>query len=350
MRDIILTPRTYGKVLARILESDDLAHVEVRGLATKELVNASMILRDPVDRLISNRSRRLNLAFGFAEWLGTMLGITDITFYQRFIKNYDRYSSDGATLDGAYGARLLMHGYDEGKSQFEGVIETLRGDLYSRRAVMSIYDGLDLHGGGGVNTPCTLTLQFLVRDEDEDEGEASAPKLNMIVNMRSNDLWLGLPYDLMNFTLIQEFIARQLGLDVGYYYHNAASMHLYQTDDDKVSDFVGDQQRWPYKMFEMPNLTFEDLTRMGEMVHGDDAAIKDLFVDRVELHKDSEEPDWTESSYDEADWMLQVTACMHAYAFRKSDPPHAAYALDFIEDLTLAYMTRNLVNSVKVRV
>jgi hypothetical protein len=50
----------------------------------------------------------------------------------------------------------------------------------------------------------------------------------MIVNMRSNDVFLGVPYDVFSFTMLQEYIAMRTGFQLGSYFHNAGSFHLYE--------------------------------------------------------------------------------------------------------------------------
>jgi thymidylate synthase len=52
--------------------------------------------------------------------------------------------------------------------------------------------------------------------------------------MRSNDVWLGLPYDVFAFTTIQRLIAEQLKLDLGTYYHQAGSEHLYNRNREQA--------------------------------------------------------------------------------------------------------------------
>src|SRR5690606_26043016 len=52
--------------------------------------------------------------------------------------------------------------------------------------------------------------------------------------MRSNDLWLGLPYDIMMFTRLQSAMAWALGVRVGKYVHTTFSLHLYERDIPKV--------------------------------------------------------------------------------------------------------------------
>lgn len=71
------------------------------------------------------------------------------------------------------------------------------------------------------DVPCTCTLQFLAR------GGA----LHMVVSMRSNDAYRGLPHDVFAFTVIQELVARSVGHEVGTYHHCVASLHLYEKDE-----------------------------------------------------------------------------------------------------------------------
>ena len=71
---------------------------------------------------------------------------------------------------------------------------------------------------------CTVCLQFIVRDE----------KLYCTTYMRSNDLWLGFPYDVFQFTCIQIRMAMELGLDIGSYTHIAGSLHIYERDFEKA--------------------------------------------------------------------------------------------------------------------
>lgn len=52
--------------------------------------------------------------------------------------------------------------------------------------------------------------------------------------MRSNDLWLGTTYDVMQFVMLQASIASVLKAGVGKYVHTAGSLHLYERDWDKA--------------------------------------------------------------------------------------------------------------------
>jgi thymidylate synthase len=56
--------------------------------------------------------------------------------------------------------------------------------------------------------------------------------------MRSNDFHRGLPYNIIQFTTLQEVMAGWLGLKVGGYHHFSDSLHIYATDSNaKASAF-----------------------------------------------------------------------------------------------------------------
>jgi thymidylate synthase len=76
--------------------------------------------------------------------------------------------------------------------------------------------------------PCTLSLVFQIRDN----------KLQLSVTMRSNDIIWGFCNDSYVFTLLQEYVANDLGIEMGEYVHHSISMHIYERHFDMLhSDF-----------------------------------------------------------------------------------------------------------------
>jgi len=94
----------------------------------------------------------------------------------------------------------------------------LRFDPETRRAVLVFQDPDKMFDIDSVDVACASTLQFLIRNR----------KLHAVCTMRSNDAIWGLPYDVFLFTMLQELLACQLGLELGDYHHCAGSMHIYQ--------------------------------------------------------------------------------------------------------------------------
>lgn len=228
------SPRSFGRMLKYVLKMG--TAVRVGDSMTRELLNFGFYVQNPRDRIVTNRARGMNLAFAVAEWLAIMKGIDDLSFFTQYVPRMKTWSTDGKKLDGAYGPLLHRPG-----DQIEQVISMLYKDSSSRRAVLSIYGADDLWGRSGLNTPCTISLQFLVRDG----------KLNCITTMRSNDLVWGLTYDLFVFTMIQEYVAMKVGAGLGRYYHNAGSFHVYERHFG-LEGTLGRDYHWGSLMGAMP--------------------------------------------------------------------------------------------------
>ena len=93
------------------------------------------------------------------------------------------------------------------------MLSLLRDKSTSRRAVIQVFDAVDLTKPHK-DIPCTCTLQLLLRDR----------RLHMLASMRSNDVFKGLPHDVFAFTMLQEIMARSLGVEIGTYKHAVGSL------------------------------------------------------------------------------------------------------------------------------
>lgn len=145
-----------------------------------------------------------------------------IDYYLRGVYKLERdVEADGKTISGAYGPRLV------GDGQIEHVIDMLTRKPTTRQAVLQLFDANDLRTGQR-DVPCTCTIQLLIRED----------KLEMVTYMRSNDVYRGLPHDVFCFTLLQEWLARRLGVDVGAYKHAVGSLHLYDDDAEGAQQYL----------------------------------------------------------------------------------------------------------------
>jgi thymidylate synthase len=111
----------------------------------------------------------------------------------------------------------------DGFDQLQNVVELLQKNQWTRKAVIQLFDHADLASRLD-EVPCTCTLQFLLRDG----------ALELIVHMRSNDSYIGLPHDVFAFTMIQEWVARLVGTEPGKYFHIVGSLHLYERDRESA--------------------------------------------------------------------------------------------------------------------
>lgn len=210
-------------VLDRLLSTEQ--NVEASRGRMRELFGATLILSNPRARLSRTESKgRIFSALGELLWY--LSGRNDLDFIKYYVGSfYEGESEDGKTVRSGYGERL----YDDTRSikQIENVIELLSSKPSSRRAVIQIFDASDLKYNYK-SIPCTCTLQFLLRDK----------RLNLLVNMRSNDAFWGLPHDVFAFTMLQEIVARSLEVDVGIYQQCIGSLHLYEDKVGEASRYV----------------------------------------------------------------------------------------------------------------
>lgn len=188
-----------------------------RGKANKEILDMSVEIKNPKKRILSLPIRKTSLPFAFGELMWYLSGRNDLYMMSYYSKNMKNFSDDGKTLNSAYGYRIFGHHNAINFNQWEDVVNRLSRDSETRQAIIHLHTPNNKPTNDEV---CTLTLQFLIRDG----------KLDMKTNMRSNDIIWGFTYDVFSFTTFQELIANELGVEVGTYYHNVASMHIYEKD------------------------------------------------------------------------------------------------------------------------
>lgn len=192
--------------------------VTPRGRQTRELLDVTWCVRDARQNLWVHPHRNLSYKFAVAEWLWIWFGHDDVRTIAQYNKHIAQFSDNGSTFDGAYGPLV--------RAQWPLVIANLNGDPDSRQAVMQIFRRSIRPWTRDV--PCTLTVQFILRHG----------KLHTIVNMRSSDVWLGLPYDCYNFSMLANITASVLGVVTGGIIFHLGSSHLYEDDAAKAFEVL----------------------------------------------------------------------------------------------------------------
>lgn len=162
------------------------------------------------------------------ELLWYLSGSNDADFITYYTPAYKKDAVDGKVY-GGYGPRLVKRPIRDGSTtnQIDNVVRVLTEKRASRRAVIQLFDAEDIVDPFRKEVPCTCTLQFLLRSD----------RLHMISHLRSNDAYLGLPHDVFAFTMIQEIVARRVGVEMGTYKQAVGSLHLYDKQDGKKEDW-----------------------------------------------------------------------------------------------------------------
>ncbi len=235
-----ITADTLDDLLHRVLEKLLKSKIRVQASrgATVEQGGVLLRLSNPLARLSRSESKRV-LFSCIGELLWYLAGSSDLSFIKHYLSRYADESEDGKTIHGAYGPRLFkMRGVD----QVANVLDLLRRKPNSRRAVIQLFGAEDL-SRDHIEIPCTCTLQFMVRDS----------RLDLLVSMRSNDAFVGLPHDIFAFTMMQEIFACSLGLKLGVYKHVVGSLHLYEKDRKRASAYLSEGWQETIAMPPMPS-------------------------------------------------------------------------------------------------
>ena len=193
--------------LYRYMNEEDLNMVS----GTKVLYNAGFYIDNPMQNTIDTSFRKWSNRYAVREWDWYLSGDPSAAEIAKFAPIWKDHMDENGHVRSNYGWQ-----WNRG-SQLDKIVDKLRADKNTRHALLSIYDGKEI-GTYSHDTPCTSSIHFQVVND----------KLCMSVNMRSNDLWFGFCNDQFCFSMLQDMVAKMLGLEVGWYYHFASNMHLYE--------------------------------------------------------------------------------------------------------------------------
>lgn len=300
---------SYSSILKQAMSHlmQDGCKVEPRGRPTRELQNVTLTLTDPSQRYPRLRGRNANIFALIAETIWVISGRHDLRFIQAYLPRMADFSDDGLTLSGGYGPRIRNW---SGVDQLRAVVETLRADPSSRRAVVALFDPARDHDQSKKDIPCCNVLHFTT----------SEGRLHLSVFSRSMDIMWGSAINFYEWTTLQESVAFWLGMPVGEYCHSVGSLHIYDEFLKRGERLLSEQlpARLPTTSFDIslealdPSLAeylrVEDLFRSG--------TLDEIFVGS------------------ESQWMVEAVGLTRAYWVAKHAKDYRA-AESIIERLPL---------------
>lgn len=255
-----------------------------RGNHSREKLNYNLSIKNPVERVCYLPSRKTNIVFNFAEVLWYLSGDNSLDFISYYNKKMPEYSMNGKTLTGtAYEPKIFEFGNAK-INQWKQIKDLLtHEDPDSKRAFIQIFDATELMVPNNIDISCTLGLQFFVREN----------KLYMASYMRANDAFRGIISDLFSFTFIQELMARDLNLELGEYFHNVGSIHIYQPDDEWTEKVLQEAKSDPrnmkpkFKFPKMPSInnwpSIETVLEYEALLRKDQIKMSSLDIKKLDL-------------------------------------------------------------------
>lgn len=171
-------------------------------------------------RLPVPNNRRYYPHIAATETAWQFMGTQDPDFVlERAPKLWSKFVEDGK-LKTAYGYRWQHH---FGRNQLDQAVQQLRDNPTNRQLYVSAWDP-STDGLGDPdqpkNIPCPVGFS-LTRVED---------RINMAVFVRSSDVFVGLPYDVMCYALTLDAIAASVGIKTrpGFLHFTLAHPHIYE--------------------------------------------------------------------------------------------------------------------------
>lgn len=132
-------------------------------------------------------------------------------------------------FDYTYPERIncLVKYMGEHMTKLDAVIELLKHDSDTRKAVLSIYnDSVDRnHYEGDARIPCSMYYDFLIRENAKGE-----KVLNICYHQRSSDFIQHFGDDVYLAWMLMAYVADKVGIKQGYLYHTIDSLHAYKKD------------------------------------------------------------------------------------------------------------------------
>ena len=217
----------YQGIIKKIMDEGIEELNERTGHKTKALPGITFSLDIEKNGFPIMTLRKNPLKSPIAEQVWFITGEKDVTFLRKFTKMWDLFIEKDGTLAAAYGWRWRHH---FGRDQLGKAIELLEKEPSSRHGVIITWDPKD-DGFGGTpkkNVPCPFTFTIGI----------IGGRLHMHNILRSEDMILGAPFDVLGFVFLQCVIAQRLGVLPGIYTHSISNAHIYDNHYESAKEII----------------------------------------------------------------------------------------------------------------
>lgn len=181
------------------------------------------------------------------ELLWFLSGDTNIRYLNdNGVTIWDEWATEDGNLGPVYGKQWVNW---NGVNQIEQLIYNLKTKPDSRRHIISAWNveylpdekispQENVKNGKMALAPCHFSFQFYVNNAE----------LSCLVNIRSNDIALGAPYNIASYALLAMMVAQQCNFSLGELIMNIGDAHIYSNHID------GLREQLSREPFELPRM------------------------------------------------------------------------------------------------
>lgn len=182
-------------------------------------------------------TKKLHVRSIIHELLWFVSGNTNVRYLREHgVTIWDEWADANGELGDVYGKQWRAWRGADGRTvdQLAAVVEQIKTDPDSRRLLVSAWNPAELDRMA--LPPCHYAFQFYVEPGRSDPRGAvqNRGRLSCLFNMRSIDVFLGLPFNIASYALLTHMIAQQCSLDVGELIWSGGDTHLYLNHLEQV--------------------------------------------------------------------------------------------------------------------
>jgi thymidylate synthase len=200
---------------------------------------------NPTEPFANFNKRKFNWKYFAGELAWYMRKDRDVDYIGQFSGMWSTLTNPGTNeINSNYGSLLFG-------DQLQWVLDSLKADKNTRQAI-AFLNQPKFQFEGNKDFVCTMYLNFFIRDN----------KLNMKVQMRSNDIFYGLTFDAPFFAFVQQHMRLWLletypDLELGTYYHCADNIHFYERHFELAENIINDTEESDEYIMNIKNPLFE---------------------------------------------------------------------------------------------
>jgi thymidylate synthase len=170
-------------------------------------------------------TKKLHLKSIIHELLWFLAGDTNVKYLQdNGVRIWNEWADDNGELGHIYGYQWRSWPAPDGKhiDQISRVVDSIKNNPDSRRHIVSAWNVGDLDK---MNLPpCHVLFQFYV----------AGGKLSCQLYQRSADVFLGVPFNIASYALLNLMMAQAIGLEPGDFVHTFGDVHIYSNHIEQV--------------------------------------------------------------------------------------------------------------------
>jgi len=216
--------RQYQQLLQRVM-TEGVDRSDRTGVGTRAVFGHQMRF-NLADGFPLLTTKKLHLRSIIVELLWFLRGDTNVKWLQEnLVSIWDEWADERGDLGPVYGKQWRDWQAVDGRhiDQIAQLVALIKRDPHSRRQIVSAWNVGELHAMK--LAPCHCLFQTAVM----------GGKLHLQLYQRSCDVFLGVPFNIASYALLQMLLAQQCDLEPGDFVWTGADVHIYRNHFEQVA-------------------------------------------------------------------------------------------------------------------